>query len=85
MYAASGQSSGEPFDVTVEGWGADYADPYNFLNVLLDGGRAPLDLSLRLPDPLVAFDAVVRVIGRGLAHAAEVMRAPLRPIKAHES
>jgi peptide/nickel transport system substrate-binding protein len=30
---------GEPFDVTVEGWGADYADPYNFLNVLLDGGR----------------------------------------------
>jgi ABC-type oligopeptide transport system substrate-binding subunit len=30
---------GEPFDVTVEGWGADYADPYNFLNVLLDGNR----------------------------------------------
>jgi ABC-type transport system substrate-binding protein len=30
---------GEPFDVTVEGWGADYADPYNFLNVLLDGSR----------------------------------------------
>jgi peptide/nickel transport system substrate-binding protein len=30
---------GEPFDVTVEGWGADYADPYNFLNVLLDGTR----------------------------------------------
>jgi peptide/nickel transport system substrate-binding protein len=30
---------GEPFDLTVEGWGADYADPYNFLNVLLDGGR----------------------------------------------
>jgi peptide/nickel transport system substrate-binding protein len=30
---------GEPFDITVEGWGADYADPYNFLNVLLDGTR----------------------------------------------
>jgi peptide/nickel transport system substrate-binding protein len=30
---------GEPFDITVEGWGADYADPYNFLNVLLDGRR----------------------------------------------
>jgi ABC-type oligopeptide transport system substrate-binding subunit len=30
---------GEPFDITIEGWGADYADPYNFLNVLLDGRR----------------------------------------------
>ena len=30
---------GEPFDITIEGWGADYADPYNFLNVLLDGTR----------------------------------------------
>jgi ABC-type transport system substrate-binding protein len=30
---------GEPFDITIEGWGADYADPYNFLKVLLDGRR----------------------------------------------
>ena len=30
---------GEPFDITIEGWGSDYADPYNFLNVLLDGRR----------------------------------------------
>jgi ABC-type oligopeptide transport system substrate-binding subunit len=30
---------GEPFDMTMEGWGADYPDPSNFLNVLLDGTR----------------------------------------------
>jgi peptide/nickel transport system substrate-binding protein len=30
---------GEPFDITHEGWGADYPDPYNFINVLLDGRR----------------------------------------------
>jgi ABC-type oligopeptide transport system substrate-binding subunit len=28
---------GEPFDVTTEGWIADYADPYDFINVLLCG------------------------------------------------
>jgi ABC-type transport system substrate-binding protein len=28
---------GEAFDVTFEGWGADYPDPYLFLNKLLDG------------------------------------------------
>ena len=26
---------GEPFDITSEGWIADYADPYDFINVLL--------------------------------------------------
>jgi ABC-type transport system substrate-binding protein len=30
---------GEPFDMTVEGWHADYPDPANFINVLLDGRR----------------------------------------------
>jgi ABC-type transport system substrate-binding protein len=30
---------GEPFDITSEGWIADYADPYDFINVLLDGGN----------------------------------------------
>ena len=30
---------GEPFDISHSGWGADYPDPYNFINVLLDGKR----------------------------------------------
>ena len=28
---------GEPFDITSEAWIADYADPYDFINVLLSG------------------------------------------------
>lgn len=28
---------GDPFDMTDEAWQADYADPYDFVNVLLDG------------------------------------------------
>jgi len=28
---------GEPFDMTYEGWIADYADPYDFIDVLLNG------------------------------------------------
>jgi ABC-type transport system substrate-binding protein len=28
---------GEPFDITSEAWQADYADPYDFVNVLLCG------------------------------------------------
>ncbi len=28
---------GAAFDFTTEGWAADYADPYDFINVLLDG------------------------------------------------
>jgi peptide/nickel transport system substrate-binding protein len=28
---------GEPFDIADESWTADYADPYDFINVLLDG------------------------------------------------
>ena len=34
---------GEPFDLTLEGWGADYPDPANFINVLLDGRRIQAD------------------------------------------
>ena len=30
---------GEPFDIAHEAWAADYPDPSNFLNVLLDGRR----------------------------------------------
>jgi peptide/nickel transport system substrate-binding protein len=28
---------GEPFDIGFEGWNADYADPFDFINILLDG------------------------------------------------
>lgn len=28
---------GEPFDIGFEGWAADYADPFDFINILLDG------------------------------------------------
>ena len=30
---------GEPFDIADESWGADYADPYDFINVLLSGNN----------------------------------------------
>lgn len=30
---------GEPFDISHSGWGADYPDPSNFINVLLSGDR----------------------------------------------
>jgi len=30
-------TKGEPFDATWEGWVADYADPFDFINVLLSG------------------------------------------------
>ncbi len=28
---------GEPFDMTSEGWIADYADPFDFIDILLNG------------------------------------------------
>jgi len=36
---AKAATRGEPFDITYEGWGMDYPDPSNFINVLLDGSR----------------------------------------------
>jgi ABC-type transport system substrate-binding protein len=30
---------GEPYDIGDDGWLADYADPYDFINVLLDGAN----------------------------------------------
>jgi peptide/nickel transport system substrate-binding protein len=33
------ETRGEQFDIGINGWGADYADPYDFLNVLLDGSK----------------------------------------------
>jgi len=34
---------GEPFDIGLSGWGMDYPDPANFVNVLLDGRRIQAD------------------------------------------
>ena len=34
---------GEPFDLALAGWGMDYPDPSNFINVLLDGRRIQAD------------------------------------------
>ena len=36
IYTAMG-SRGEPFDAGVAGWNQDYPDPYDFLDILLDG------------------------------------------------
>ena len=36
VYTAMG-TKGEPFDAGVAGWNQDYPDPYDFLNILLDG------------------------------------------------
>ena len=38
LFAKAG-TKGEPFDIAVAGWAADYPDPFNFLNNLLDGTR----------------------------------------------
>jgi len=32
-------TKGEPFDMSVEGWLADYPDPFDFINILLDGNN----------------------------------------------
>jgi ABC-type oligopeptide transport system substrate-binding subunit len=32
-------TKGEPFDIANEGWLADYADPYDFINILLSGNN----------------------------------------------
>jgi peptide/nickel transport system substrate-binding protein len=45
---AKSGTRGEPFDISVEGWGADYPDPYNFINVLLDGRRIQADNNVNL-------------------------------------
>ena len=37
VQATRAGTRGEPFDLAIAGWYADYADPANFLNVLLDG------------------------------------------------
>ncbi len=38
FYAKAG-TKGEPFDAAIAGWGWDYPDPYDFLNVFFDGNN----------------------------------------------
>jgi ABC-type oligopeptide transport system substrate-binding subunit len=42
IYTAAG-TKGEPFDAAVVGWNQDYPDPYDFLNILLDGNNIHAD------------------------------------------
>jgi ABC-type oligopeptide transport system substrate-binding subunit len=37
QFTNAGNPQTATFDMTIERWGADYADPYDFINVLLDG------------------------------------------------
>ncbi|HSS73570.1 MAG TPA: ABC transporter substrate-binding protein [Gaiellaceae bacterium] len=37
QFTNAGNPQTATFDMTVERWGADYADPYDFMNILLDG------------------------------------------------
>ena len=36
IYTAAG-TKGAPYDAAIVGWGQDYPDPYDFLDVLLNG------------------------------------------------
>ncbi len=40
IYIAAG-TKGEPFDAVFAGWFADYADPYDFIDILLNGAEHP--------------------------------------------
>ena len=39
QFTDAGNPKTANFDLTMEHWGADYADPYDFINVLLDGSQ----------------------------------------------
>ncbi len=39
QFTEAGNSKTATYDVTIERWGADYADPYDFVNILLDGNQ----------------------------------------------
>ena len=39
QFTNAGNPKTADFDLTVERWGADYADPYDFVNILLDGAQ----------------------------------------------
>jgi peptide/nickel transport system substrate-binding protein len=82
---------GEKFDIGHEGWGADYPDPYNFINVLLDGRRLQADHNINVSywnDPAFnrKMEAASRLSGQKRlttygALDADIMRngAPIAP------
>ena len=37
QFTNAGNPKTNDYDMTIERWGADYADPYDFINILLDG------------------------------------------------
>jgi ABC-type oligopeptide transport system substrate-binding subunit len=39
QFTNAGNPQTATFDMTIERWGADYADPYDFVNILLDGAQ----------------------------------------------
>jgi peptide/nickel transport system substrate-binding protein len=39
QFTNAGNPETATFDMTIERWGADYADPYDFMNILLEGGQ----------------------------------------------
>ena len=39
QFTNAGNPKTATFDLTVERWGADYSDPYDFVNILLDGNQ----------------------------------------------
>jgi peptide/nickel transport system substrate-binding protein len=43
-----GNRSTNDFDILLNGWGADYPDPYDFVNVLLDGSLLKSDNNINL-------------------------------------
>ncbi len=82
---------GEPFDLTLEGWGMDYPDPSNFINVLLDGRRIQADNNVnasyfnnatynRRMDQAYAMSGQARLTAYGLLDR-DIMRdqAPVAP------
>jgi peptide/nickel transport system substrate-binding protein len=72
---------GEPFDMTLEGWHADYPDPANFINVLLDGRRIQAENNVNssyytgngLPRFYRRLDAAYRTAGSGRLRAYGVL------------
>ncbi|MFN8224037.1 MAG: ABC transporter substrate-binding protein [Gaiellales bacterium] len=39
QFTNAGNPATAEYDLTIERWGADYADPYDFINILLDGAQ----------------------------------------------